>query len=108
LTWLDEEGPRWEHWLLARRSIEKADELAYYVVFAPLGTGLKDLVAVAGQRWSIEESFEITKGEVGLDEYEVRRWSGWYRHITLAMLAQAYLTVTRYYARRAEGEKGGG
>jgi SRSO17 transposase len=108
LTWLGEEEVRFEHWLLVRRSLEKPDELAYYVVFCPIRTSLGELVRVAGQRWTIEESFEITKGEVGLDEYEVRQWKSWYRHITLAMLAQAYLTVTRYYAARAEGKKGGG
>jgi SRSO17 transposase len=111
LTWLGlgpGEEPRWEHWLLVRRSIEKPEELAYYVVFCPVDTELQELVQVAGRRWTIEESFEITKDEVGLDEYEVRRWTGWYRHITLAMLAQAYLTVTRYYAAEREREKGGG
>jgi SRSO17 transposase len=112
LTWLGEDEVRWEHWLLVRRSIpssiEKPEELAYYVVFCPIGTMLQELVEVAGQRWTIEESFEITKGEVGLDEYEVRRWTGWYRHITLAMLAQAYLAVTRYYAAEREREKRGG
>jgi SRSO17 transposase len=110
LTWLglgDGEEPRWEHWLLVRRSIDKPEELAYYVVFCPVGTSLQELVEVAGKRWTIEESFEITKDEVGLDEYEVRRWTGWYRHITLAMLAQAYLAVTRYYAAQREREKGG-
>lgn len=107
LTWLGEDEVRWEHWLLVRRSIEKPEELAYYVVFCPIGTDLQELVQVAGQRWTIEESFEITKDEVGLDEYEVRRWTGWYRHITLAMLAQAYLAVTRYYAAQREGEKRG-
>jgi SRSO17 transposase len=117
LTWLrglrglGEEEIRREHWLLVRRSIEKPDELAYYVVYCPIRTSLGELVRVAGQRWTIEESFEITKGEVGLDEYEVRQWKSWYRHITLAMLAQAYLSVTRYYAakrEKAEGKKGGG
>lgn len=107
LVWLTEEEPRWEHWLLARRSIEKPEELAYYVVFCPINTTLEELVQVAGKRWTVEESFEITKGEVGLDEYEVRHWTAWYRHITLAMLAQAYLTVTRFYAAKAEREKGG-
>lgn len=109
MTWLGLGGgePRWEHWLLVRRSIEKPEELAHYVVFCPVGTELQELVEVAGRRWTIEESFEITKDEVGLDEYEVRRWTGWYRHITLAMLAQAYLAVTRLYAAEREGEKGG-
>jgi SRSO17 transposase len=61
-----------------------------------LGSGaLTELVRVAGTRWAIEESFETAKGEVGLDHYEVRRWPGWYQHITLALLAHAYLAVTR-------------
>ena len=107
MTWLDAETARWEHWLLVRRSIEKPAELAYYVVFAPRGSGLQELVSVAGRRWTVEESFEIAKGEVGLDQYEVRRWGSWYRHITLAMLAQAYLVVTRQAAAAAEREKGG-
>lgn len=92
---------------LVRRSIEKPEDLAYYMVFCPVATTLQELVQVAGKRWTIEESFEITKDEVGLDEYEVRRWTGWYRHITLAMLAQAYLAVTRYYASEREREKRG-
>lgn len=54
---------------------------------------LQDMVRVAGSRWAIEECFEAAKGEVGLDQYEVRSWHGWYRHITLAMTAHAYLTV---------------
>ena len=93
------------HWLLARRSIAKPGELAYYVCFGPAGTSLEELVRVAGTRWAIEECFEEAKGEVGLDQYEVRRWDGWYRHITLAMLAQAYLTVIRHQAMEP-GEKG--
>ena len=93
------------HWLLARRSIAKPEELAYYVCFGPAGASLEELVRVAGTRWAIEECFEQAKGEVGLDQYEVRRWDGWYRHITLAMLAHAYLTVIRHQAL-AKGEKG--
>ena len=60
---------------------------------------------VAGTRWAIEECFEEAKGQVGLDQYEVRRWDGWYRHITLAMLAQAYLSVIKHQALE-RGEKG--
>ena len=86
------------YWLLARRSIAKPEELAYYVCFGPAETSLKELVRVAGVRWSIEECFEEAKGQVGLDQYEVRRWDGWYRHITLAMLAHAYLAVIRQEA----------
>ncbi len=92
---LSAEEQRWEHWLLVRRSRSDPTEVAYYVVFAPVGTALRTLAQVAGQRWRIEQSFELAKGEVGLDEYEVRRWDGWYRHVTLAMFALAYLAVLR-------------
>jgi len=87
-------------WLLVRRS--RADgELAFYACFAPAATSLVGLVRVAGIRWAIEESFQCAKGEVGLDHHEVRRWPGWYRHITLALLAHAFLTVTRAQATTA-------
>jgi SRSO17 transposase len=70
-----------------------------------VGTTLEELVPVAGIRWSIEVSFEDAKGVVGLDQYEVRKWTAWYRHITLALLAHAYLEVTRRSA--SEAQKGG-
>jgi SRSO17 transposase len=98
--------PGWEHWLLARRSLHEPHDIAYYVVFAPAGTLLETLVAVAGRRWTVEESIELAKGEVGLDQYEVRHWVGWYRHITLAMLALAYLAVIRAWVG-ADAQKGG-
>ncbi len=96
------------HWLLARRSIAKPDELAYYVCYGPSGTAMTELARVVGRRWAIEECFEEAKGQVELDKYEVRPWDGWYRHITLAMLAYAYLAVTRYQAsaQGCSGEKG--
>ncbi len=97
--------PGWEHWLLARRSLDDPTDLAYYVVFAPAATPLAALVRVAGTRWAVEEGFRIAKGEVGLDQYEVRRWDGWYRHVTLALLAQVFLTVVRAHAA---GEQKGG
>ena len=89
---VDEERQRW---LVFRRSISDPTDLAYYVVSAPKKTLLEVMVKIAGARWAIEESFESAKGEVGLDHYEVRNWGGWYRHITLAMFAHAYLTVVR-------------
>jgi integrase-like protein len=73
--------------------------LAWCVVFAPAGTALRTLARLAGERWRIEQSFELAKGEVGLDEYEVRRWDGWYRHMTLAMFGLAYLVVLRAHLR---------
>lgn len=85
------------HALLVRRSLADG-ELTYFVVFAPAHTPLQTLVTVAGQRWKVEECFALAKDEVGLDQYEVRHWTGWYRHITLTMWALAYLTVTRSLA----------
>ena len=73
-------------------------ELAYCVCYGPAGTTLEELARVAGTRWAIEECFEEAKGQVGLDQYEVRRWDGWYRHITLSMLAHAYLSVIKHQA----------
>jgi len=102
--------PGWGAWLLVRRSLSEPTELAYYVVFAPRETTRATMVQVAGQRWAIEEVIEAAKGEVGLDEYEVRRWVGWYRHITLALLAHAYLAATQAQAIRSgvgDEEKGG-
>lgn len=93
----------WKRWLLVRRSVEKPEELAYYLVFGREGTSLAEGVRVAGTRWAVEETIETSKGEVGLDQYEVRHWTPWYRYITLAMLAHAYLGVVRASA----AEKGG-
>lgn len=80
---------------LVRRSLNNPEELAYYFTHAPEGTRLKKLVQVAGSRWAIEECFEQAKQETGLDEYEVRSWTGWHRHVTLSMFAQAFLSVVR-------------
>jgi SRSO17 transposase len=95
--------PEWGHWLLVRRSLTKPQALAYYVVFGPAETSRAEAVQVAGRRWAVEETIETSKGEVGLDQYEVRHWTPWYRYLTLAMLAHAYLCVLRAHAL----EKGG-
>jgi SRSO17 transposase len=92
-------------WLLVRRS-RRDGELAFYACYGPAGTSLVGLVRVAGTRWAVEEGFEQAKGEVGLDHYEVRRWPGWYRHVTLALLAHAFLAVTRAQATSPERTKG--
>jgi SRSO17 transposase len=84
-----------ERYLLVRRSIEDPDELSAYTVFAPEGTTLEELAKVAGSRWRVEIGFEEAKGEVGLSHYEVRSWHGWYRHITLALFAHAFLAAIR-------------
>ena len=87
--------PDWRRWLLVRRRVSTPQELQAYVVFAPQDTTLEVVVRVAGTRWVIEQLFEAAKGEVGLDHYEVRSWTGWYRHMTLAMWALALLTILR-------------
>jgi SRSO17 transposase len=96
------EDPAMGYWLLARRSLTDPTDLAYYLCYGPPSTPLRELVRVAGTRWAIEETFQSAKGQVGLDQYQVRRNDAWYRHITLVMLAHAFLTVTR-----ANAAKGG-
>jgi SRSO17 transposase len=93
------------HWLLVRRSLTDG-ELAYYVCYGPAETSLAELVGVAGVRWTVECGFQQGKGETGLDHYQVRRYQAWYRHVTLSMLAQAFLAVQR--ARAAAVGTGGG
>jgi len=94
----------WGHYLLVRRSVEAPSDLAYYVVFARRdGLSLDMLVRVAGSRWRIEAAFEAATSDCGLDEYEVRKWPAWKRHITLALLAHAFLVVVR----QQEHKKGG-
>jgi SRSO17 transposase len=95
----------WTRWLLVRRSVDNPQDWAYYRVFAPAETSLEEMVTVAGQRWAVEECFATAKGEVGLDEYEVRSWTGWHRHVTLSLLAHAYLTVVRAQALGATPKK---
>ena len=96
-------APGWRMGLLIRRGSAKPDELAFYLTHAHEGTTLARLVRVAGTRWAIENCFEAAKGEVGLDEYEVRSWVGWHRHVTLAMLAHAFLAVLRKAALGGSG-----
>ena len=91
IGFFDGDTPTHHRWVLARRSLTRPDEIAYYFAYAPLACTIADLARVAGMRWAIEECFQTSKNECGLDQYEVRRYVGWYRHITLAMLAHAFL-----------------
>ncbi|WP_043735682.1 IS701 family transposase [Nocardia asiatica] len=90
------------HWLLARRSITDPGEIAYYVCYGPRRSTIADLAWIAGSRWRIEECFQQAKNEAGLDHYQVRSWRAWYAHITLSMLALAWLAGAKAVAAKGE------
>lgn len=96
--------PGAELWLIARRSLTDPTDIAYFLSNAPLEMALERLAQVAAARATIEQCLETAKGETGLDQYEVRYWHSWHRHITLAMMAQAWLAAVRL---RATAKKGG-
>jgi SRSO17 transposase len=100
----EEGGSKRARWLLIRRSLVAPSKRAYYRAAGPASTQLSDLVRVAGSRWKIEEGLEEGKGEVGLDQYEVRGFRAWYRFVTLALLAHAILVVVRTQAN-VQGKK---
>lgn len=98
----------WQRWVVFRRSCTDPTDVTAYRAFAPVGTSLATQAQVVGRRWPVEESIQTGKSEVGLDEYEVRSWTGWYRHITLALWAQAFLAVLRRETGAASAPKKGG
>lgn len=100
----DPDEPTHHRWVLARRSLSDPDQTAYYLAYAPVTCDIGELVRVAGARWAIEECFQAAKNQCGLDEYEVRRYPGWYRHITLAMLAHAFLAALAAQAPKGAAE----
>lgn len=105
LPYRSDTAPGWQKGLLIRRSLAEPDKLTFYLTLSPTTTSLAELVRVAGTRWAVEACFEAAKGEVGLDQYEVRSWTGWHRHVTLAMLAHVYLTVVRQAAIGGTGDR---
>jgi len=94
-------GP--EVWLIARRSLSDAHDIAYYLSNASADTPLLKLAQVASLRYTVEQCIEEAKGETGLDDYEVRYWQSWHRHITLSMMAHAWLAAIRYKANQKKG-----
>ena len=96
--------PGWErgrgHWLLARRSLADPAEIAYYACYGPRRSSTADLAWTAGSRWHIEECIQQAKGEAGLDHYQVRTWRAWYAHVTLSMLALAWLAASKAQAEK--------
>ena len=102
-----EKGMR--RWLLVRRSTDDPEDRGFYQAYGPEGTSIEELVGVCQDRWTVEECFAETKGEVvGMDHYEVRRWDAWHRHVTLCLLAHAFLVVVRLAARDKEDAGRGG
>jgi SRSO17 transposase len=101
------EPNEYARWLLIRRSVSDPTEVAYFACGGPPGTTLAELVRVAGARWAIEDLFELAKGDCGLDEYEVRSWVGWHRHVTLSLFALAVLAVIRSRAAEPSPRKRG-
>jgi SRSO17 transposase len=91
-------------WLLMRRSPEDPDDLAYYLACGPACTPMDELIRVCDARWQVEECFAQAKGEVGMDQYEVRTWTAWYRFVTLCMVAHALLVVLRAQVMNPERE----
>jgi len=86
------------HWLLARRSLADPGEIAYYACYGPRRSSTADLAWIAASRWHIEECFQQAKNEAGPDHYQVRSWRAWYAHVTLSMLALAWLAASRAQA----------
>lgn len=80
-------------WLLFRRAPEDPEDLTFYQACAPQRTSVAELISVCQRRWKIEDCFAEAKGEVGLDQYEVRRWEAWHRYVTLCLLAHAFLVI---------------
>ena len=94
-------------WLLMRRQLGDPYEIAYYLCYGSRQTKAAELIRVAGSRWRIEEGFKESKAETGLDEYEVRKFYGWYRHVTLCLLAHAYLAALHSVASCEEASSVG-
>jgi len=87
---LDEEAPPERgRWLLVRRPLDAPEDCAYFRAYGPVATTAEELVRVAGARWAVEEALAQAKGDVGLDQYEVRRWEAWHRYVTLCLLGHA-------------------
>jgi SRSO17 transposase len=97
-TWRPGRG----HWLLARRSRSDPDDFAYYACYGPRRSTVADLAWIAGTRWHVEECFQQAKNEAGLDHYQVRSWRAWHAHITLSMLALAWLAASKAQAVKGE------
>lgn len=87
--------PAAELWLIIRRNLDDPSEIKYFFSNAPLSTPLEEFVRISGMRWPIETIFEESKGEIGMDHYEMRSWIGWHHHMLLVSLAHHFLVRLR-------------
>jgi len=83
--------PKKTVWVVIRRTLGEEPEYSYYISNAPDSTRLKLFVWLSGLRWSIEQCFRETKTELGMDQYEVRKFPGWHHHILTCMLGHYFL-----------------
>jgi len=100
-----EDEPAGHRWLMARRN-RRTGELAYRRCYPPDRVPLATLVRIAGRRWTVEESFQTSKGQAGLDEHQVRTWTSWYRWTTLVLLARLFVAVATITARASPPRQG--
>jgi len=97
--------PGRDGWLIARRSLNDPEEIAYYLSNASASTPLFTLAQIAARRYTVEQCIKEAKGETGLDDYQVRHWQSWHRHITLSMMAHTWLAAIRYRANQEKGAR---
>jgi SRSO17 transposase len=95
-------------WLLARRSVSRPAEVTSYLAWVPHTSSLQPLAEVASTRYTVEQCIEQATGETGFDHYAVRRWPSWYHHITLTLLAHAWLADQRQQQGRNSADGAGG
>jgi SRSO17 transposase len=93
-------------WLLIRRDADDPSADVYWLAYGPAATTREELMRVCDARWQVEECFAQAKGEVGMDQYEVRTWTAWHRFVTLCLLAHAYLVAVRHAARCEDVKRG--
>jgi SRSO17 transposase len=88
------------HWLLARGSLADPAQIAYYACYGPRRSSTAGLAWTAGSRWHIEECIQQANGEAGPGHHQVRAWRAWYAHITLSVLALAWLAASKAQAEK--------
>ena len=92
--------PHKEVWLLVEWPRTEKEPTKYFLCDLPAHYTLRRLVRIAKSRWQIEQDDRQLKEELGLDHYEGRSWTGWHHHVTLVMLAHAFLTLEKLRSKK--------